>query len=191
MQLKSSHSLYPFLLRYHCNKSDISEVKNISLDTKNGTATIDLDLDLDNQVDFLTLDEVIKKHKGFTSIDLIKVDTDGFDYKVLRGSTQILKKQQPFVFFELDKYFLLNNNEDIMSIFDIFKNTQYESFILYDNLGYLIGLFTFNQLDIVEDIINYTYSKKMYLDVLMIKDKNIAKDLYESENKSIKSILES
>jgi len=31
----------------------------------------------------------------------------------------------------------------------------------------------------------------MYLDVLMIKDKNIAKDLYESENKSIKSILES
>ena len=171
--------------------SDISEVKNISLDTKNGTATIDLDLDLDNQVDFLTLDEVIKKHKGFTSIDLIKVDTDGFDYKVLRGSTQILKKQQPFVFFELDKYFLLNNNEDIMSIFDIFKNTQYESFILYDNLGYLIGLFTFNQLDIVEDIINYTYSKKMYLDVLMIKDKNIAKDLYESENKSIKSILES
>jgi FkbM family methyltransferase len=170
--------------------SDISEAKNISLNTKSGTATIDLNIDLDNQVNFLTLDEIMKKYNEFINVDLIKVDTDGFDYKVLGGASEILKNQQPFVFFELDKYFLLKNDENTMSIFEIFKGNSYKSFILYDNYGYLVGLFTFNQLDIVEDIIDYMYNKKMYLDVLMIKDINVAKELYKSENEDIKSILE-
>jgi hypothetical protein len=76
-----------------------------------------------------------------------------------------------------------------MSIFDLFETVNMK-FYLYDNYGYLVGLFDFSQLSIVEDIINYMYNKKMYLDVLMIKNINIAKDLHESENKSIKSILE-
>ena len=170
--------------------SDISEIKNINLDAKSGTATIDLSSISDNQAEFLTLDEIIKKHSEFSNIDFIKVDTDGFDYKVLRGAINILKSQQPFVFFELDKSFLYKNSENIMSIFDLFENSKYENFILYDNYGYLVGLFDFSQLAIVEDIINYMDNKKMYLDVLMIKDINIAKNLYESEKKSIKSILE-
>ena len=77
-----------------------------------------------------------------------------------------------------------------MSIFDIFEKNKYESFLLYDNYGYLIGLFDFTKLDLVEDIINYMDNKKMYLDVLMIKDINIAKELYKSEKESIESILE-
>lgn len=170
--------------------SDVREVKNISLNTKNGTATINLHNRVDDQVDFLTLDEIIQKYEEFINIDLIKVDTDGFDYKVLRGTTQILKNQQPFVFFELDKYFLLKNDENIMSIFEIFKDSKYENFILYDNYGYLIGLFNFNQLDIVQGIIDYMFNKKMYLDVLMVRDINIANELFQLEKEAIKSILE-
>ena len=170
--------------------SDISETKSISLDTKSGTATIDLNSVSDTQAKFLTLDEIIQKHPEFIEVDLIKVDTDGFDYKVLRGANEILRNKQPFVFFELDKSFLSKNNENIMSIFDIFEKNKYESFLLYDNYGYLIGLFDFTKLDLVEDIINYMDNKKMYLDVLMIKDINIAKELYKSEKESIESILE-
>ena len=169
--------------------SDVSEIKSINLDTSGGTATIDLNTTSDKQAEFLTLDEIIKKHSRFSNIDFIKVDTDGFDYKVLRGAIEVLKNQQPFVFFELDKHFLSKNNENIMSIFELFENNEYESFILYDNYGYLVGLFTFEQLTIVEDIINYMDNKQMYLDVLMIKDSAIAKKLYESENDSIDTIL--
>lgn len=169
--------------------SDNSEIKNIILSTNGGTATINLTANINNQVEFFTLDEITKKYPEFFKVDFIKVDTDGFDYKVLRGAIDILKNQQPFVFFELDKSFLSKNDEDIMSIFDLFKKSEYESFILYDNYGYLIGLFDFTQLDIVENIINYMDNKKMYLDVLMVKDINIAKDLLKTESESIKSIL--
>ena len=169
--------------------SDVSEMKNINLDTNGGTATIDVNTASDIQAEFLTLDEIIKKHSKFINIDFIKVDTDGFDYKVLRGAIDILKNQQPFVFFELDKSFLSKNNENIMSIFDLFEKSKYESFLLYDNYGYLIGLFDFTQLAIVESIINYMDNKKMYLDVLMVKDITIAKNLYKTEQESIKSIL--
>lgn len=169
--------------------SDVSEMKNISLDTKSGTATIDLNSISDTQAKFLTFDEIIQKHPEFVNVDFIKVDTDGFDYKVLRGAIDILKNQQPFVFFELDKSFLDKNNENIMSIFDLFEKSKYESFLLYDNYGYIIGLFDFTKLDLVESIINYMDNKKMYLDVLMVKDINMAKELYKTEKESIESIL--
>jgi FkbM family methyltransferase len=171
--------------------SDVSELKNIRLNTGRGTAKIDLNALSDTEADFLTLDEIVKRHPEFINIDFIKIDTDGFDYKVLRGSTEILQNHKPYVFFELDKSFLSLNGENIMSIFDLFKGKKYEGFILYDNYGYLVGLFDFTDLDIVGRMIDYMESKKMYLDVLMVSDIHTARDLYKAENESIKSILNS
>lgn len=170
--------------------SDINERKDMYLSSKGGTASFDIGLDGSGDLTtFYTLDEIVKKHPEFTNVDLIKVDTDGFDYKVIRGSLSVLKSKQPFVFFELDKKFLIRNNENIMSVFELFENCDYNRFILYDNYGYLLGLFNFTQLAIVNSLIDYMYKKEMYLDVLMIKDVDIANKLFESERLSIDNIL--
>lgn len=170
--------------------SDVSEEVSISINTGGGTATIDLNVKEKSKYNFLTLDEILNKHNEFVNVDLIKVDTDGFDYKVIRGAYNILKNQQPLVFFELDKLLLLKNNEDPMSIFSFFYELRYEGFLLYDNYGYLLGLFDFTQLKSVCYIVDYMADKYMYLDVLMIKDIEQANILYHFESESIKRNLD-
>lgn len=49
------------------------------------------------QVELKTLDTLISKD---TRIDLIKIDVEGGEFGVLKGSLQLLKKWQPFVIFE-------------------------------------------------------------------------------------------
>jgi FkbM family methyltransferase len=97
--------------------SDILEENEISLDTKRGTATINSDSKNTTNFSFLTLDDIISKHNEFSKVDFIKIDTDGFDYKVLRGAISTIKQNIPLVFFELDKSLLIKNHEEIMSIF--------------------------------------------------------------------------
>jgi FkbM family methyltransferase len=171
--------------------SDVIEENKLSLDTQRGTATINSDLKNAIHFSFLTLDDIIKKHDKFSKVDFIKIDTDGFDYKVIRGSHSTISKNKPLIYFELDKSFLIKNNEEVMSIFNYFKYHAYEGFLVYDNYGFLIGLFTFEQIYLVENIINYCDDRNMYLDVLMVKDFNLAKNLYKSEIETIKSILKS
>jgi FkbM family methyltransferase len=171
--------------------SDILEENRISLDTKRGTATINSDTKNTTNFSFLTLDDIIQKHNEFSKIDFIKIDTDGFDYKVLRGSNSTIAQNKPLIFFELDKSFLIKNNEEIMSIFNYFEHHEYQAFLVYDNYGFLIGLFTFEQLHFVENIINYVDYKRMYLDILMVKDYDFAKKIYKTEVESIKSIVNS
>jgi FkbM family methyltransferase len=59
-------------------------------------------------------------------LDVIKIDVDGYDYKVLQGATRLIKQFKPLIFIELCEY-TLNAQRD--SIRDIFK--------LMSDLGYI------------------------------------------------------
>jgi FkbM family methyltransferase len=50
------------------------------------------------QVEVTTLDEVLSAERR---VDFIKIDTDGFDFEVLKGAERTLKEHQPLLFFEL------------------------------------------------------------------------------------------
>jgi FkbM family methyltransferase len=50
------------------------------------------------QVRVVTLDQVLG---GERRVDFIKIDTDGFDFEVLKGAAHTLKDQEPLLFFEL------------------------------------------------------------------------------------------
>lgn len=50
------------------------------------------------QVDVKTLDQVLSAQYR---VDFIKIDTDGFDFEVLKGAKATLRNHQPLLFFEL------------------------------------------------------------------------------------------
>lgn len=52
-------------------------------------------------VDIEKLDDVVTT-KNLSSIDLIKIDVEGFEMEVLKGAEQILRKFTPILFIELD-----------------------------------------------------------------------------------------
>ena len=85
---------------------------------------------------FHTLDSLIAKHHF--SPNFIKIDTDGFDFKVLRSATHTLQTYKSALFFEWDLFFLQAQNENPTSIFDSLKSLGYAQLLIFDNFGNLL-----------------------------------------------------
>lgn len=120
----------------------------------------------------ITIDSLIKKYDQFEDTNIIKVDTEGFDYKVLRSAEKLLAQNQPSVFFELVPDFLISHNEDPFFIFDYFISLGYKSVLFYDKYGYPIMFTNLNEENVIKNLINYA-KKKMdfYYDVLVFSPK--------------------
>lgn len=83
----------------------------------------------------LTLDEIVARHPHAAQTNLLKIDTDGFDFKVLRGAVHLLAIAKPILFFELQPSFLEGQGEDPLSIFPWLSDRGYDRVLLYDNAG--------------------------------------------------------
>ena len=74
----------------------------------------------------LTLDQLVEDEK-LSRVDFIKIDVEGFELEVLRGSRLVLQRFQPTVFLEADHYCLnifrrlsmVDFLEEILSIFPV------------------------------------------------------------------------
>lgn len=120
-----------------CYLTDNPTEKNYRPETTNGTNRLVLSENnsCDGGVITQTLDQLIDaKYKG-RIFDLIKIDTDGFDFKVIRGTIQSLKRWKPLLFFEWDKAYCKEQGEDPLSIFPILETLGYSDCILFDNFG--------------------------------------------------------
>jgi len=53
-----------------------------------------------NRAEIVTLDAYVKR-EGLKSVDFIKIDTDGFEYKILTGGEDTLKKFKPVMIVEM------------------------------------------------------------------------------------------
>lgn len=67
--------------------------------------------ELKTKVTLLTLDNYIDENK-ITNCDLIKIDVDGIELDILKGSEKLIKKFKPIIIVET------NNDEQIISFFE-------------------------------------------------------------------------
>jgi FkbM family methyltransferase len=86
-----------------------------------------------------TLCDLLAEHPRFAAPKFVKIDTDGYDCKILRGAAPCLSKSKPVLFFEYDTYFLRQSNDDGLSAFATLKDLGYTDLLVYDNLGVLLG----------------------------------------------------
>lgn len=96
-----------------------------------------------------TLDNIIFAHDKFKNANLLKVDTDGFDFKVLKGASEFLRSKKPFVLFECDDFNEPNFIEEAYNQIKAFAEMGYLGFIVYDNFGVMIGHFNFSEKDML------------------------------------------
>jgi FkbM family methyltransferase len=68
-------------------------------------------------------------------VDIIKIDVDGFDGKVLAGSKNILNQFHPHVIFEYHPLLLQKTNNDLMEPFAVLAECGYETLLWYDKFG--------------------------------------------------------
>jgi len=162
--------------------SDCSSVTKYNLKKTPGTTTF-VESNEGEEFKTETLDNLLKKYKEYYNYNFIKIDTDGHDFQVITGGLSTIRKNKPIILFECDifenqKYFEMLKK----SIKDL-NNIGYNQFILYDNFGCLMGIYSIDDLRSFYNLIFYHITSSFsYFDILFIRD-DIISEFYEIELK--------
>jgi FkbM family methyltransferase len=116
---------------------DTDKLHHGLIDRHFGSGTIYYDKGAD-KIYTKTLQTIIQEHTSFAAAHMLKIDTDGFDLKIIRGARNYLKKAKPVLFFEYDPFYLLKQGDDGLSIFHLLQTIGYRDILVYDNLGNFI-----------------------------------------------------
>jgi FkbM family methyltransferase len=93
------------------------------------------------------LDDVLNEKKIF-NIDFIKLDVEGFEYFVLEGGIETLKRNKPIIYIELSENSLKKNGKSSKDLLELLIKIGYNSFIrTTDN----------KKIDLEDDFTNFHY----------------------------------
>jgi FkbM family methyltransferase len=129
-------------------------------------------------VPVVRLDEVI----GSDPFQIIKVDTEGFEFQVLQGLEGTIAKDSPYLFIEVSPtlWRLLGKNDPMKTI-DYLRNLGYTGCLIYDSTGYPVSIGRLSE-PYIEHLINYASAKPdFYFDFLISKETHILSDFYRDE----------
>lgn len=135
----------------------------------------------------VTLDSFLEAHKEIEQSKLLKIDTDGYDMKIVRGALGYIKKIKPVIFLEYDPVFFIEHGDIGVPTLLVLENLGYDDIIFYDNLGKLIVSGNLSNHLFLKQMNNYIDPKLRtpfpYYDVAIFhsEDKNIAKKFIENE----------
>lgn len=88
---------------------------------------------LEKMIEMVTIDSFCEK-KGISDVNLIKIDTEGFEYYVLKGALKVLTKYHPVIFYEASHSIETRSGQPFL---------REKCFTLLQNLGYkqyLVGI---------------------------------------------------
>lgn len=173
-----------------CEKVLLSEeedIVNVSLVQDAGTAYVSEQATGDANTQYLatTVDKLVEKHQDFWQTNILKVDTDGYDYKIIRGSRKLLSESKAVIYFEFSPHHLINLGENPTSIFEYLLELGYSNALIYDGFGYPFFKLNISDLATIEQFVNYAriIKRYFYYDVLVFNemDRDIFELFYQEE----------
>jgi hypothetical protein len=78
----------------------------------------------DQVIQVTTLD-IFLHENPLKKIDIIKIDVEGFEMKVLTGASETLKKFRPSIYMEVDESNLNKQGNSVQEVFDYLKDHDY------------------------------------------------------------------
>lgn len=151
---------------------------------KGGTAYLKKSNSLKSTIHIRTLPEILKEYPFFSLAKMIKIDTDGYDGKILRGATKFLAAAKPVIFFEYDPFLLAQQNDDGISLFKILRKEGYVHGLLYDNFGEFMCSADLNNMILIQELHCYfsRHEGRRYLDICFFHSED--DDLFEQARMS-------
>jgi FkbM family methyltransferase len=125
-----SHSLTPVQCALTDDASEMPKAFHSSWNLKENSDTHPVHggrLEKASDSAFMSLDEFVDKN-SLTRIDLIKMDVDGFEMKVLRGAKNSLKKFKPLILFELCPHVLNEHSTSAKDLLGLLHEIGYSFF---------------------------------------------------------------
>jgi FkbM family methyltransferase len=87
------------------------------------------------EIETVTVDLLVERHPDFARADLLKVDVEGWDDRVLRGAAALMREARPVLFFEHDP--AGSGGNDVDRVFRELADLGYRRFLFYDHRGFL------------------------------------------------------
>jgi hypothetical protein len=114
-------------------------------------------------------------------VDLLKVDTDGLDFEILRSARETLRASRPAVFFELDPLSWHQHAEEPKAAFSFLADLGYRRFSFFTGAGFFYADLSGPQLAEVERLVLAATARigidNLYFDVLAADDEICAKTI--------------
>ncbi|MCR4326491.1 MAG: FkbM family methyltransferase [Candidatus Roizmanbacteria bacterium] len=134
---------------------------------------------------FITLDQFVNEHTPAQTAKLLKIDTDGYDLRVLTGGMRYIKKTKPVIFFEYVKMYW-ERPEDGLSMLKRLQKIGYFGALFYDCFGELIMATSLDDVNVVESLDDYITRGEPalgYYDVCLFhqNDRRLAKQFINNE----------
>lgn len=108
-----------------------------SLTTESGTGEPGVSIPMKS------LETVLTEHPVFSDPRLIKIDTDGLDFRILLASKSCLQRLRPILYFEYDTNFQSTSDKEALQAIKMLISIGYTRFLVYDNYGnYLMTVTT-------------------------------------------------
>ena len=160
------------LISAYCGDSDTEDTYSVKY--FNGTGRLISDKDGGTHK-ISKFDTVIKDYD--IKLDFIKIDTDGFDFSVIRGMKETLNNF-PILYFEWTAKELLANNEDLLSVYSTLMLYDYKTILIFDKYGSFMCSTIISNLKLLDQLIHYSLDADIYFDVCVFH-KDIAFDVDE------------
>ena len=142
------------------------------LDSQNGTARF---VQSEEVSHVQTLDNVLEQYPQYKNAKFIKVDTDGFDNIILRGSQNYLNNTKPIIFMEYDPNYLIKNNDNGLDIFKYLNSMGYNNAIMYQSFGEYMFSFNLDNEQFIAEMRDFFYknTRIFYADLLLFNNDDL------------------
>lgn len=155
------------ILPYMCSSKSLT--LKVQVSETGGTASMKITED-GNEMEAMTIDKIISQHREISDFNMLKIDTDGHDFEVIAGAKESIEKNMPIILFECDSFSSPTYVEDITTTLILLRNLGYDTFLVYDNFGYLMGKYSLSNLSPFMNLVFYDLiSPFYYFDLLLMK----------------------
>lgn len=184
--LKKNTAQFPDVQTLQVFLSDKDEKLKAALHIDRGTLSVNEKAE-GREISVVSLDSIINANPArFADVKILKTDTDGYDMKILRGAWNFLAERSPVLFFEYDRVFLQQQNEEGIDMLRRLAGMGYYRIFFYDNYGRFITAVTLDQVDTVTALHDYIKGYKApfeFYDLCIFhrKDDELALRFYSQE----------
>jgi FkbM family methyltransferase len=139
-----------------------------------------------NYTEFSTIDKLHQDSVVNASCKLLKIDTEGFDLKIIRGGELFIDTVKPVILFEFNRENLDVVEDEPYSIFSWLKRRAYNIILFYESDGRFMFSTNLDNEFFLRQIYDYVDAKNAkiyYVDIVVFHriDNNLAKEFIKSE----------
>jgi FkbM family methyltransferase len=109
-----------------------------------------------------SLDSILRDHPEFSHAKLLKTDTEGFDFDIIKGSLGFIQRSKPAIFFEYDPHLRPDQPRSGIETIHALVDAGYSDFLYYDNFGNFLLHSDADRPSVFDDLDGYLASNRRH-----------------------------